>query len=80
MPEAASEQGDVIARYDGEMLRQLLLGQFGLGGWGQVPLIAGHIGTHNPGHESNPSADWLPGLPIANIGPVVIPRLNGQRR
>ena len=43
MPDGSSEQGDIIASYDGEMMRQLLLGRFGLGGWDQVPVARGTL-------------------------------------
>ena len=41
MAKDSSEQGDIIASYDGWMLRQVLLGRFGLGSWDQVPLRGG---------------------------------------
>ena len=43
MAKDSSEQGDIIASYDGGWLRQVLLGRFGLGSWDQAPLAGGTL-------------------------------------
>jgi hypothetical protein len=61
MTATSSDQGDIVGLYSGQMLRQMLMGGFGIGGLGQIPLPAGTVELSKYGVKATQHgwAAWL---------------------
>jgi hypothetical protein len=61
MTATSSDQGDIVGVFSGQMLRQMLMGGFGIGGLGQIPLPAGtlELSTYGVKATQHGWAAWL---------------------
>lgn len=64
MAAIASDEADIIGVYDGQMIRQMMMGRLGIGGWRQVPLPAATLELTRSGVKATQHGwgAWLFGM------------------